>query len=93
MENTFDVTKVDTSFLQKTNALIDKNETDDALQLIRDSGYTKAESMWILAELMNIEYKDAQAIVHRSKVWNDRFNIDKKTNDNFFDFIENLNDL
>lgn len=82
--------KVDQQLLINCRELLRNDDLTNTLKLLRKANYSKSDSMWILVELLDINFRHAQRIVHTNEIWADYFENDQEVNNQFFDFIEKL---
>lgn len=61
-----------TAMVREARQLLAAGESLDAVvQLLKDRGLTKMESMILLEDQLDIEHRDAKLAVHHSTAWRD----------------------
>ncbi|MEH1804575.1 hypothetical protein [Nostoc sp.] len=81
----------DNELTEKLNNMFTESvEQESVIKLLRLSNYSKAESIKILKNALDISYYEAQNIIHNSQTWSDVKERDAKIMNDFFDFLEKL---
>lgn len=81
----------DNELTEKLNNMFTESvEQESVIKLLRLSNYSKAESIKILKNALDISYYEAQNIIHNSQTWSDVKERDTKIMNDFFDFLEKL---
>lgn len=72
------------------NMLTESADKEVVIKFLRESNYSKAESIGIVKKTFGISYDEAQDIIHNSQTWSDVKERDAKINNEFFDILEEL---
>ncbi|WP_375502102.1 hypothetical protein [uncultured Nostoc sp.] len=84
----------DNELTEKLNKMLtEPAEKESALNFLRLSNYSKAESIVILKNALGICLLEAQDIIHNSQTWSNVKERDAKINNDFCDFLEGLGSL
>lgn len=81
----------DNELTEKLNNMFTESvDQESVIKLLRLSNYSKADSIKILKNALDISYYEAQNIIHNSQTWSDVKERDAKIMNDFFDFLEKL---
>lgn len=64
------------------------NEYEDIIMKLRESGKSQMETVKILVKEYKLGLKEADNLVLNSNTWKDKFELNKKMRNDFFDEME-----
>lgn len=72
------------------NLLTVTTDRESVIKFLRLNNYSKLESIEIFRNALNIQYYDAQDIIHNSQTWSDVKEFDEDLINLFFDTLEEI---
>ncbi|MEH2391704.1 MAG: hypothetical protein V7K21_08480 [Nostoc sp.] len=81
----------DNELTEKLNNMFTESaDKESVIKFLRLSNYSKAESIKVLKNALDISYYEAQDIIHNSQTWSNVKERDAKIMNDFFDILEEL---
>jgi hypothetical protein len=84
----------DNDVIQLIKVLLSESKDIEAsIETLRDNNYSKMESIEVMRKVLNISYDESYELVRNSITWSDTKEYDDKLMDDFFDILEESDDL
>jgi hypothetical protein len=73
--------------------LSESKDLEASIATLRNNNYSKMESIEVMRKVLNISYDESYELVRNSITWSDTKEYDDKLMNDFFDILEESDDL